>query len=385
MQSGQSAALSFDLVARAKAIILSPRSEWLAIREAPASVAVLYRNYAMILAAIPALAGFFRAVVFGHGFLFRYRSGILSALSTALLQYMLSLVALAVIALIANMVVTRFEGRAHRGNAFNLAAFSLTASWLAGAFELIPGLGLLSLLGLYSFYLLYTGLPVLMEVPREKALVCTLVIALSSAVVLMVASAIVSPLAVLVSGRSASYEPTANLPGIGKDRVTGNLEQRLHHMEDAARKASVTPIAADQLKAYMPEHLGGYERVEIASTSMGQAGGVRGSSVNAVYALGDDRVKVELVDMAALGAVAGMGAALGIESERETADGFSRTFSEGGRMVTEKWNKSSRHGTYSTTFGDRFMISIEGEADDYATISDMIGDIDLSGIAGLAR
>lgn len=381
METGQGSASSFNLVARAKAMILSPQSEWIVIRNAPMGVAGLYRNYAMILAAIPALAGFLRSVVFGHGFLFRYRSGIFSALSAALLQYLLSLVAMAVIALIANAVVTRFEGRADRLGAFNLATFSLTASWLAGAFELIPGLGLLSLLGLYSFYLLYTGLPVMLRVPREKALICTLVIALASAVVLMLASAVVSPLAALIAGRSASH---GTLPGIVQNKAGSDLEDRLEHMEDAARKASATPIDADQLKAFLPLRLGDYDRVEMASTSMGQAGGVRGSSVSAVYALGDDRVKVELVDMAALGAVAGMGAALGIESERETADGFSRTFSEDGRMVNEKWDERARSGSYSTTFGDRFMITIDGQANDYESIRGMIDDIDLSGIEKLA-
>lgn len=42
---------------------------------------------------------------------------------------------------------------------------------LAGIFILKPALGFLQTLGLYSLYLLYLRLPVLMKVPQVKALV----------------------------------------------------------------------------------------------------------------------------------------------------------------------------------------------------------------------
>jgi hypothetical protein len=41
---------------------------------------------------------------------------------------------------------------------------------------LVPMLGFLQILGLYSSYLLYLGLPRLMRVPEEKALVYTVVV-----------------------------------------------------------------------------------------------------------------------------------------------------------------------------------------------------------------
>ena len=41
---------------------------------------------------------------------------------------------------------------------------------LAGIFLLIPGLNFLVLLGLYGFYLLWVGLPLLMRVKKEQAL-----------------------------------------------------------------------------------------------------------------------------------------------------------------------------------------------------------------------
>ena len=50
-----------------------------------------------------------------------------------------------------------------------------TAAWIAGVFELIPAFGWLAGIvgGLYSLYLLYLGLPKLMKVSGDKALLFT--------------------------------------------------------------------------------------------------------------------------------------------------------------------------------------------------------------------
>ena len=53
---------NFKLIERAKAILLSPKTEWDVIANEPASVTTLYRKYAMILAAIPAVAQFLHSV-----------------------------------------------------------------------------------------------------------------------------------------------------------------------------------------------------------------------------------------------------------------------------------------------------------------------------------
>ena len=60
--------------------------------------------------------------------------------------------------------------------ALKVAAYSGAASWLAGIFMLVPALSFLQILGLYSLYLLYLGLPLLMKAPEEKALVYTVVV-----------------------------------------------------------------------------------------------------------------------------------------------------------------------------------------------------------------
>ena len=383
------AAAHRSLITRAKAIILKPQDEWSVISSEQTSIPGLFLSYAVILAAIPAIAQFLRSVLFGYGALgFNYRPGFTEALGAGISQYVLSLISVAIIALVADFVVTKFDGQANRNAAFKLAIYGSTAAWLSGIFQLIPGLGVLALLGLYSLYLVYVGLTPLMQVPREKALTCTIVILLAVLVVNLTAAAILAPVSrIFSSGTPDRAEAisggTVSIPGVGSIDI-GKLEQAGKDMEAATTRAQETPIEAAQLKAFLPESLGNYARTRLASSSMG-VGGVSGSQVIATYANGDKNLEVELVDMAAAGALAGLGSAMNVQSEQETADGFERTRSENGQMVTEKWNGAAGRGEYSTTFGGRFMLTVKGDADSFEAIKAIASNIDMSGIEGLAK
>ena len=67
-----------------------------------------------------------------------------------------------------------------------MAAYSSTAGWVAGIFSLIPGLRMLGILGLYSIYLLYLGLPILMKAPAERAAAYTALVVVAAIVLFMV-------------------------------------------------------------------------------------------------------------------------------------------------------------------------------------------------------
>jgi hypothetical protein len=49
-----------------------------------------------------------------------------------------------------------------------VSAYSPTAAWVAGVFNIIPALSFLGILGLYSLYLLYTGIAAVMKPPADK-------------------------------------------------------------------------------------------------------------------------------------------------------------------------------------------------------------------------
>jgi hypothetical protein len=175
------------LVDRVKNILLTPRTEWEVIDAEPTTVADLYKGYILPLAAIGPVAQAIGFSVFGMPvpFLGTYRTPVATAVIQAVVTYVLTLVAVFVLALIIDALAPTFNGTPNRIQALKVAAYSYTASWVAGIFMLIPALSLLSILGLYSLYLLYLGLPILMKAPKEKALGYTAVVVIAGIVLFM--------------------------------------------------------------------------------------------------------------------------------------------------------------------------------------------------------
>ncbi|HEX2611136.1 MAG TPA: Yip1 family protein [Gemmatimonadales bacterium] len=177
-----------DLVQRVKQILLSPRTEWQVIEAEPTTTAELYKTYIIPLAAIGPISQVIGYSVFGITvpFVGTYRVPIGSAISGALVAYVLTLAGTYVLALIIDGLAPTFNGQRSQIQALKVAAYSSTASWLAGIFALIPGLRLLAILGLYSLYLLYLGLPIVMKSPRDKALGYTVVVIVAAIVLFMI-------------------------------------------------------------------------------------------------------------------------------------------------------------------------------------------------------
>lgn len=153
-----------QLFERVKAILLTPQTEWPVIAREPGEPSILFTRYVAILALIPALAGFIGSSLIG-----RY-APFLSGLAGAVIGYFMTFVVVFVVALIVDALAPTFGAQKNFPNALKLTVYSYTPAWLAGIFLLIPGLSFLTVLGLYGLYLLWLGLPPLMQAPRDKAL-----------------------------------------------------------------------------------------------------------------------------------------------------------------------------------------------------------------------
>ena len=171
------------IIARAKAIVTSPTTEWARIAGETDAPMQVFTRYAVPLAAIGPVAQFVGGQVFGYGALgIRYSPSFTSGLTAAILTYLLSLASLWVVALVASKLAPRFGGREDFPAGFRLVAYAMTASWLSGIFGLVPALSILGLLGLYSLYLLYKGAAPVMGVPADKAvgfMVVTVLVAIA--------------------------------------------------------------------------------------------------------------------------------------------------------------------------------------------------------------
>jgi hypothetical protein len=173
-----------NLVERVKAILLSPKTEWQVIEGEPGDANYLFTNYVAILAAVPAVTAFLGYSIAGLG--------IGRALILAIFLYVIHCAAWYVGALVIDGLAPTFGGQKNFPNALKVSAYSSTAAWLAGIILLIPLLAVLILLGLlYSIYLLWLGLPVLMKSPPDRAAGYTAAVVVITFVVVIIIGFIV--------------------------------------------------------------------------------------------------------------------------------------------------------------------------------------------------
>ena len=193
-----------SIVDRAKNIIVSPKTEWPRIDAEPATIGGIYTSYVIILAAIGPVAMLIGQQLIGVNVLgVSFKPSIGYSIGSAVLTYILSLVSVYVLAFIIDALAPSFGGTKDMVKAFKVAAYSSTAAWLAGIFQIIPMLAFLAIVGLYSLYLLYLGLPLLMRVPQDKAVGYTVVVIVAFIVIYFVAAMIVGALVASFFGLGA--------------------------------------------------------------------------------------------------------------------------------------------------------------------------------------
>lgn len=178
-----------NLIARAKAILMTPRQEWDAIDAEPLNLGELLTGYVLPLAAIGPIASMIGWSMFGFGGLFRMSLG--SSIAHAIVMYVMAIIGVFVLAWIVNALAPSFGGTQSMPQAIKLAAYSSTAAWVAGIFGIIPALAIIAAIGgLYSLYLCYLGLPILMKSPPDKTMTYFIVIIVAAIIIYVVLGAI---------------------------------------------------------------------------------------------------------------------------------------------------------------------------------------------------
>jgi hypothetical protein len=162
------------------------------------------------------------------------------------------------------------------------------------------------------------------------------------------------------------------------------MQAQAAQMQAAAEgKTTIQAVPADQLKGMLPASLPGYARGDVSADS-GGVGGLQGSSAEATYTKGDARITLKVSDIAAAGAMATLGGALGVNSEHQTATGYEKVHMDGGKMVSEKWDSQSKSGDYTVMVASRFAIEAEGSGADMADLKAAVQSIPADRLASLA-
>jgi hypothetical protein len=379
------------LIGRVKDILLKPSATWDVIDTEPATIGGLYRSYVIPLAAIPAICSFIGLLIFGVGVpgLVTFRPSPIWLAVQMLVSYGLGLAMCYVMALIIEALAPNFGGLKDRTQAFKVAAYSATASWVAGVFSLIPMLAIVALLGgLYSLFLLYKGLPKLMKTPEDKALPYTAVVVVVAIVVSIVIGVITSSVMTL----SGAMNP-ANALGAGQ--ISGNVKLpggegsvdlgKLQAAAKALESGESGPVSdPDALKAYLPASVGGFARGEV-STSSGSAAGIEGSEAEAEYAKGEANLRLQVTDLGQAGALAGMAGAFKVKSSKETATGYEKMGVVNGRMTQESYDREAKSGEYSVLVGERFMVQARGNGVSMDELKAAVEAVGLSRLEAAAK
>lgn len=172
------------LMTRVTNILTKPKQEWPVIASETTSVASLFTGYIVILAAIPAIAGFIGSALLGALIASVLRIPLAAGLGGLILMYVLSLGGVYLAAFIIEKLAPTFQSQGTIVDALKLVAYSYTALWIAGICNLLPIIGVLGTLagGIYSIYLFYLGVPVIMKTPQDKVVAYII----ASAVVIIV-------------------------------------------------------------------------------------------------------------------------------------------------------------------------------------------------------
>lgn len=362
------------LVGRIKGILLTPSTEWDRIEREPATIGGLFTGYVCILAAIPAIAGLIGGQVFGHGIPgFSFKPGIGFAIATAVIGYVGSLLMTFILGTVIDALAPSFGAEKNRVQAFKVAAYSGTAGWVAGVLQIIPALGIITILaGLYGCYLLYLGLPRVMKAPADKATgyaVVTILIAIVVSIVIGMATAAVGGLAGLSGLNAMSHADKAS----GTVEINGNKVD-LGRMQAAAERAeqlSKNPGKAaspEALKALLPASAAGYARSSVETNSSGT------DQASIVVATGQyekpdgTSFRLEITDLGPMAGLTALAAGMNGHATKETASGYEKTETIDGRLTSEEWDRDSKSGKYSVVYGDRFSVQADGSA---ASIDDL--------------
>ena len=377
------------LLQRVLDILMRPRDTWLQIDAEDGNPARIYLGYLVFLAAIPAVAGFIGYSLIGVGaFGISVRVPVVQGLVSMVVGYVLSLAMVYVLALIANMLAPRFQAQQDMGSAFKLVAYASTAGMLGGVFSILPSLAMLGLLAaLYSVYLIYSGIPVLMKAPQEKAVGYTaalVVCGILAGIVVGLATSLVTPgargLGAGMAGMGDTGSVAMKVPGTDIKIDTGRLEEASRKMEEAQAKGDTQaaakaatemmgaalggkggePFAPKLLRDTLPERVGDLPRTAIEARAE-SAMGMQFTHVSAQSTHEDKELEIQIQDLGAVPALRmAMAGWATTTAESENADEVERIYRQGDTTIKESYRKDGSSSDVALMLPNGVMVQAYG-------------------------
>lgn len=389
------------MVGRIQRLILKPKDEWPAIDAEPMTVQGIMTSWVLPLAAIGPIASLVRSFLFPITIPIigtRFYPSLIGSVVQAIVAVVLTAVGVWLWSLILDALAPNFKGTKNPIAALKLVAFSATAMWLCGIFQLTWWTMPLMFLGLYSAYIFWVGVPIMMKVPQDQAPVYVVI----AIVIGIVVNAVVGMVALGLAGTMFAMTPGAANFGTqggtitvgGTTLDTGKLTDAAAKMEVASKSmeaslkggdGAVKVVDPTALQNMLPASFSGWNRTSIENQG-GGAGGITGSNAEAQYQSGDQSFRLSVSDRGALGnAINVLGSQINASSNKQTSTGYEKSEMQGGNLVEEKWDNQSKSGSYSVTVASRFAIEASGSAPSIDTLKSAVASVNLGQLQSMAK
>lgn len=409
--------VAMRLVDRVKNILLTPKTEWDVIAAETTPTKDLILGYLLPLIGVAAVVGFIKYSIIGFGSFFgaTIRMPIEWGLVHAVYQVVMGVVWVFVLGFIIDALAPTFGAQKNISQANKVAVYAGTAVCVGAILSIVPYLGgLLVLLGLlYTFYLLYLGLPRLMKGPEAKAVAYTAVVILSSIVVgaiLAFAQHLIGGpgMGPAMGGYSSAAAPRITYE---KDSKIAKLEEFGRKMEEAGKKMEaaqksgdpkaqmeaslavlgtamsggkgVEPVQIDQLKPFLPQTFAGLPQTSASAERSGVTGLVVAKAQARYGDASGKSAGLEVVDTGGAAGLMGLASWMGVQIEREDANRSERTRKEGNRMIHEEVDKRGGHNRYTVVVAERYVVAADGTGVDIGSLKSAVNSVDLGKLESL--
>jgi len=169
------------------ALVTNPQAFMQKNKDVSVSVNTIMINYVAVLAVIP-----FIAVFLGPLWYYHFSSLVAFAFTWAVLTYIFDLIGVFVTGFIIWKLAPTFGANITQARGTLISAWILTPAFLISILNIIPFIGWITFLGfLYGIYILYLGLPILTNTPKDKVVPYVIGAVIAAIVVYVVLSAIV--------------------------------------------------------------------------------------------------------------------------------------------------------------------------------------------------
>lgn len=153
---------------RAYLLIIEPEKTWRAIGQESVVIRQILIGYALPMMLVPTASMIVRILFSRLSFI--TLSFLFSLLIGALVNFILSAAALLFAGWLISLMAPYFGAKNDPAATLKIVVYSMTPVWLCSVFKIFPPLSVLSILGLYGTFLVFTGVPILLAPPPEKNL-----------------------------------------------------------------------------------------------------------------------------------------------------------------------------------------------------------------------